>query len=134
MLLCFYSGIKTEKLNFYLIHHKSWVFGQEVSCKLYIVKTVQWLLVLAFNSVHRIIFPYLSDRLKRSRTFFILSPRVLKFCMKPLTHILSKIGGEQNLCQKVKYFSILNFVEKRVKNGKFWPKNGIPAFLAHKWR
>ena len=83
---------------------------------------------------HRIIFPYLSDRLKRSRTFFIISPRVLKFCMNPPTHILNKIGGEQNLCQKVKYFSILNFVEKRVKNGKFWPKNGIPVFLAHKWR
>ena len=81
---------------------------------------------------HRIIFLYLSDRLKRSRTFFIISPRVLKFCMNPPTHILNKIGGGQNLCQKVKYFSILNFVEKRVKNGKFWPKNGIPVFLAHK--
>ena len=78
------------------------------------------------------IFPYLSDRMKRSRTFFILSPRVLIFCMKSPTQILNKIGGGQNLCQKVKYFSILNFILKMVKNGKFWPKNGIPVFLAHK--
>ena len=41
-------------------------------------------------SSHRIIFPYLSDRLKRLRTFFIISPRVLKFCMKPPTPILDK--------------------------------------------
>ena len=82
---------------------------------------------------HWIIFPYLSGRLKRSRTFFIISPRVLKFCMKPPTHILNKIGVRQNLCKKVKYFSILNFVWKMLKNGKFWLKNGIPAFLAHKW-
>ena len=71
---------------------------------------------------HRIIFLYLSDRLKRLRTSFIISPRVLKFCMNPPTHILNKIGVRQNLCQKVKYFSILNFVWKMVKNGKFWPK------------
>ena len=83
---------------------------------------------------HRIIFPYSSDRMKRSRTFFILSPRVLKFCMKPPTHILIKTGVEQKLCQKVKYFSILNFVWKMLKNGKFWPKNDILVFLAHKWR
>ena len=36
LLLCFYSRIETDKLNVYLIHHKSWVFGQEVSFKLYI--------------------------------------------------------------------------------------------------
>ena len=42
------------------------------------------------TETHRIIFPYLSDRLKRLRTFFIISPRVLKFCMKPPTPILDK--------------------------------------------
>ena len=83
---------------------------------------------------HRIISPYMSDRMKRSRTFFILSPRVLKFCMITPTHILNKIGGGQNLSQKVKYFSILIFVWKMVKSGKFWTKNGIPAFLAHNRR
>ena len=72
---------------------------------------------------HRIISPYMSDRMKRSRTFFILSPKVLKFFMKPPTHISNKIGGGQNLCQKVKHFSILNIVWKMVKIGKFWPKN-----------
>ena len=86
------------------------------------------------SHTHRIIFPYLSDRMKRSRTFFILSPRVLKFCMITPTHILNKIGGGQNLSQKVKYFSILIFVWKMVKSGKFWTKNGIPAFLAHNRR
>ena len=86
------------------------------------------------SPTHRIIFPYLSDRMKRSRTFFILSPRVLKFCMITPTHILNKIGGGQNLSQKVKYFSILIFVWKMVKSGKFWTKNGIPAFLAHNRR
>ena len=49
--------------------------------------------------------------------------------MKPPTHILNKIGGGQNLCKKVKYFSILNFVWKVLKKGKFWPENGIPATL-----
>ena len=89
---------------------------------------------LCMSSSHRMIFPYLSDRMKRSRTFFILSPRVLKFCMITPTHILNKIGGGQNLSQKVKYFSILIFVWKMVKSGKFWTKNGIPAFLAHNRR
>ena len=71
-------------------------------------------------------------RMKRSRTFFIISPTVLKFCMKSPTHIWEKIGGEQNWSKKIKIFSILNFVQKIVKNSKFWPKNRIPAFLAHK--
>ena len=43
-----------------------------------------------FSIPHQIIFPYLSDRLKRSHTFFIISPRVLKFCMKPPICILDK--------------------------------------------
>ena len=51
-------------------------------------------------------------------TFLNISPRVLKFCMKPPTHIWTKIGGEQNWFQKVKYFSIFNFASRMV-NKKF---------------
>ena len=47
-------------------------------------------------------------------TFFIISPRVLKFCMKTPTHIWIKIGGQQNWFQKVKKISILNFAGKMV--------------------
>ena len=39
---------------------------------------------------------------KKWRTFFSISPRDLKFCMKPPTHIWNKIGGEQNLISKWK--------------------------------
>ena len=38
------------------------------------------------KDTHQIIFPHLSNKMKRLRTFFILSPRVLKFCMKLATH------------------------------------------------
>ena len=82
---------------------------------------------------HWIIFQYLWVRVKKLGTFFIISPTVLKFCKKSPTHIWEKIGGEQNWSKKIKIFLILNFVQKIVKIGKFWPKNRIPAFLAHKW-
>ena len=107
-------------------------FGREMTGKFYIYCITE--LDAGAHPSHRIIFPYSSDRMKRSRTFFVLSPRVLKFCMITPTHILNKIGGGQNLSQKLKYFSILIFVWKMVKSGKFWTKNGIPAFLAHNRR
>ena len=43
------------------------------------------------------------------RTFLIISPRVLKFCIKHPTYIWTKIGVRQNWFQKAKFFSILNF-------------------------
>ena len=71
-------------------------------------------------------------RVKRLRTFFIISPRVLIFCMKHSTYIWTKIGGQQNWFQKIKFFSILYFIRKIRKNGKFQPKIRLPVFLAHK--
>ena len=48
------------------------------------------------------------------RTFLYISPRVLKFSMKPSKHIWTKIGGQQNWYQKVKILSIFNFAVRIV--------------------
>ena len=47
---------------------------------------------VCFNiqSTHQFIFPYLSGRLKSSHIFFNISPRALKFCMKPPTPLYGK--------------------------------------------
>ena len=52
--------------------------------------------------------------------------------MKHHIYIWTKIGGGQNLFKKVKKISILNFIRKMSKNGKFQHKIRILVFPAHK--
>ena len=78
------------------------------------------------------LFVKVKVKVTRSRRFFIISPRVLKFFMKHSTYIWTKIGGEQNWFQKINFFSISYCIRKMRKNGKFQPKIRLPVFLAHK--
>lgn len=48
------------------------------------------------------------------RTFLNISPRVLKFSIKPPNHIWTKIGGQQNWYQKVNFFKIFNIAVRIV--------------------